>query len=150
MKHPEADLSAYLDGALSPEEATRVAAHLATCPACRAVVEDLRAVRTLIRSAPEPDPDPGALARTLRHVEGTRGRRRSEWGAVWIAVATAALLLLLQLPWVLVPRSDAGEELSQLRHHARVALSHPMAEVTVATFLSSALPARLARTEWDP
>jgi len=49
-----------------------------------------------------------------------------------------------------VPRSDAAEEAIQLRHHARVTLAHPMAEVAVATFLSSALPAHLAETEWGP
>jgi anti-sigma factor RsiW len=150
LRHPDADLSAYVDGALTPEEATRIAAHLATCPACRAVAEDLRAVRSLVRSVPEPEPDPGALARTLRHVEDSRIHRRSGWGAVWVAAAAAGLALLLQLPWVPVPRSDAAEEAVQLRYHARVTLAHPMAEVAVATFLSSALPSRLAETEWEP
>ena len=37
-------LSAYLDGELSGEERARVDAHVATCAACRVVLDDLKAI----------------------------------------------------------------------------------------------------------
>lgn len=48
--HPDAgDLSAYLDGALSGAERSRVEAHLADCMACRA---EVAAVAQVLRTAP--------------------------------------------------------------------------------------------------
>lgn len=147
MRHPEDELSAYVDGALDPEAATRVAAHLATCPACRSAVEDLRAVRSLLRTVSGPAPEPAALARVLRRLETPRDRPRMGPWAVAVATAAVAAALLLQLPWV--PHPDAVEDLVQLRHHARITLAHPMTDVSVATFFASTLPARLGETEWE-
>ncbi len=45
-------LSAYLDGHLSPTETARLEARLASEPALRAVLEDLRQARTLLRHTP--------------------------------------------------------------------------------------------------
>lgn len=45
-------LSAYLDGQLSRVEAARLEARLTTDPALRAVLEDLRQARSLLRRAP--------------------------------------------------------------------------------------------------
>ncbi|SRR5712692_9955613 len=51
-EHPELQLSAYLDEALSPAEHAAVAAHLDGCAACRQRVEDLRATSRLIAALP--------------------------------------------------------------------------------------------------
>ncbi len=54
--HPRAQLSAYLDDALSAVERSAVAAHLDTCSDCRARLAELRATASLIRALPELSP----------------------------------------------------------------------------------------------
>ena len=54
--HPRAQLSAYLDDALSAAERTAVGAHLDTCVDCRARLSELRATASLIRSLPDLTP----------------------------------------------------------------------------------------------
>ncbi len=44
-------LSAYLDGRLSPDETTRVSAHLETCPECAALLEQMRKLDGIAASA---------------------------------------------------------------------------------------------------
>lgn len=47
-------LSAWLDGALDDGTRATVARHLATCAACRAALDELHAVRDLLRALPAP------------------------------------------------------------------------------------------------
>jgi anti-sigma factor RsiW len=54
--HPRAQLSAYLDDALSAVERSAVEAHLDVCADCRARLTELRATVSLIRSLPDPIP----------------------------------------------------------------------------------------------
>jgi len=54
--HPELQLSAYLDEALSPAERAAVAAHLDGCTLCRAHLADLRATSRLIAALPALSP----------------------------------------------------------------------------------------------
>lgn len=54
--HPRAQLSAYLDGALSPVERSAVDAHLDTCADCRARLAELRATASLIKALPDLQP----------------------------------------------------------------------------------------------
>lgn len=54
--HPTSDLSAYLDGALRPDERSRVQAHLDACVTCRGRVADLRATAALLARLPDPVP----------------------------------------------------------------------------------------------
>jgi hypothetical protein len=54
--HPLAQLSAYLDDALSAVERSAVAAHLDTCSHCRARLAELRATASLIRALPDLSP----------------------------------------------------------------------------------------------
>lgn len=65
--------SAFVDGALSDPDRDRVLAHLAGCRACRADVEELRAVQDLLhRSGPATDgPDSAALSSRLVSIAGT-------------------------------------------------------------------------------
>jgi predicted anti-sigma-YlaC factor YlaD len=51
----QAKLGAYLDGELDPRGQIEVQAHLETCPACRAELEELRQLSTLLRAAPLPE-----------------------------------------------------------------------------------------------
>lgn len=52
--HPFGDLSAYLDGALSPEASASVQAHLDTCALCRTRLAELRGTARLIAALPMP------------------------------------------------------------------------------------------------
>src|SRR5437773_10897344 len=52
-RHPPAQLSEYVDGALAPADRAAVDAHLDTCAACRARLGELRATASLIGSLPD-------------------------------------------------------------------------------------------------
>jgi anti-sigma factor RsiW len=52
-------VTGYVDGALEPEETARVAAHLESCPNCRAQAEAERALRESLRALPAPEPRAG-------------------------------------------------------------------------------------------
>jgi anti-sigma-K factor RskA len=105
MKHEDAQavLAAYAAGALDPEEATAVEAHLAACGPCRAEVAVLRTtLDTLTAAVAEPDWEGHAamreqFARRLatpaeRPVPAVRQRptgwARRRWG--WAAAAVVA------------------------------------------------------------
>ncbi len=139
--HPFDELSAYVDGALSPEDATEIAVHLAECAHCREVVGDLLAVRDVIQSVPAPSPHPAILPRTLARLERRRWRAavlRRRWIAVFSAAA--AIAILLQLPLFPSPGTDRRSGAAYFRQHAELTLTHPMVDVTLASYLSSPLP----------
>ena len=56
-KHPIADqeLSAYVDGQLSPDARARVEQHIESCAACRETVDELRALRSALQALPRED-----------------------------------------------------------------------------------------------
>jgi hypothetical protein len=55
-QHPHAELSAYIDGALTPAAQAAVEGHLVTCSLCRTHVAQLRATVTLMHALPDPVP----------------------------------------------------------------------------------------------
>ena len=61
--HPFADLSAYLDDALSSEARASVQAHLDTCAVCRTRLSELRATARLIAALPMPVPSRSLVPR---------------------------------------------------------------------------------------
>jgi anti-sigma factor RsiW len=61
--HPFGDLSAYLDGALSPEARASVQAHLDTCALCRTRLAELRGTARLIAGLPTPVPSRSLVPR---------------------------------------------------------------------------------------
>lgn len=65
-EHPAADLSAYLDEALSPGDRAAVASHLDGCAQCRARLADLRATSRLIAALPAPEPRRSLVPRVGR------------------------------------------------------------------------------------
>lgn len=77
MSHLSGDLTALLDGALSPDEAAAVRVHLAGCEACRAEAARLRSAAALLGALPPPPPPSPAFAAGLEaRLEAERGRRR--------------------------------------------------------------------------
>ncbi|MDR7537862.1 MAG: zf-HC2 domain-containing protein [Armatimonadota bacterium] len=91
----EQQLSAYLDGELTPDRAAEVREHLAGCAACQADLQALRAVKRLLGALRAPEPAPDLEAAILARVE-----RESRW--LWLprprpAVALAAVALTVVL-----------------------------------------------------
>jgi len=63
------ELSAYLDGELGPQEADAVREHVASCAACREVLEELRATIDLVGALPPCEAPQGLAADVQREIE---------------------------------------------------------------------------------
>lgn len=131
-----AKLSEYLDGQLAPNERAAVQRHLAACPACTAVLAELRAVakRAAGLAARDPATDlwPGIAERLAprpalaRGAEPREGRRR--WSFSLPQLAAAALTLMAAsggAAWWLAEHRPAERE--PLAAAARGALVIPAA-----------------------
>ncbi|MGI5818777.1 MAG: anti-sigma factor family protein, partial [Armatimonadota bacterium] len=85
MKHDnpafEEQLSALVDGRLSPDEARAVRKHLASCEECRAQYDAIASARRLLRAMPAPVVPEGLLAGIQREAaaEIARGAGPSIW-----------------------------------------------------------------------
>src|SRR2546427_9391990 len=101
-------LSAYLAGILTPEEAAAVASHLAECAECRGTLDDLQAVRNLLRAVPDRAPHPSLLPRTLARVGAAHRKVAPRW-MIAAAGAAVGLALLLQVRLLPTPHTDRGE-----------------------------------------
>ncbi|MBI5247253.1 MAG: zf-HC2 domain-containing protein [Elusimicrobia bacterium] len=79
------ELSAYLDGALSPEPRARVELHMSSCADCRAELDSLRHMKLALSAAPRKAmPADLALALERRFVEGA--------AAPWYAAFTRPVI----------------------------------------------------------
>jgi hypothetical protein len=66
---------------------------------------------------------------------------RRRWIAVIsTAVTAAAIGLLLQVPVSPTPAADRASSATYFQSHAELTLTHPMTDVTLASYLSSPLP----------
>lgn len=90
--HPREDLTALLDGALSPARAAEVRAHLAGCPACREQEARLRAAVAALAALPPPPALPPFLATRLEaRLREERARSRVAPLVRWLAGLGAAV-----------------------------------------------------------
>ncbi len=138
--HPYDQLTGYVDNALSQREAAEVAAHLAECDVCRDTVADLMAVRGLLARASVPVPHPSLLLRTMARLAEVQPRRI--WVPRWLVAAGAVLaaaLLALQVR-VLPPQMSTEAQTWFYRSHAQLSTNHPMADVSLTSYLSTPLP----------
>jgi len=101
--HLEAELLAYLDGALDDRDRARVEAHLVECPRCAAELERLRILQreldATLDTALTPVRLPAASDRRIRDRLRARTEPRLRWG-LWrrrglVAQALLAVLVLL-------------------------------------------------------
>lgn len=70
-------LAAYSGGDLDHAERERIAAHLSSCPECRAELADLQTALRLVRSTPEVEPPPWLTARIMAHLKARQAEKRS-------------------------------------------------------------------------
>jgi hypothetical protein len=103
-------ISALADGSLDPAERPRVEAHIEACDDCRALLEDLRALKREAAGL-EPVPLPAALwprvaarlrAQGVRDDSAGAGRGLWQWGAI-AAVLVLAVALSLMVTWTRRP-----------------------------------------------
>ena len=89
------NLSAYMDGELSPADATRVEKHLKKCARCRRELDSLCQLTDLLRQVP-PKPVPRSFFVSEQMVTERRRSRARSWtyGALRTASVLATLLLV--------------------------------------------------------
>ena len=73
----EIDVSAYLDGELSPDDARELEAHMVTCARCHSTLRDFEALRSVFAVRRAAAVRPGLVDRTMLRVLEGRG--------VWLA-----------------------------------------------------------------
>lgn len=119
--HPTESLSEYIDDELARDDRARVEAHLATCPHCAALVDDLRAVVTAASQAEEAPPAddlwPG-IARRIAELgrepkvvplEPRRGPRRLTVSIPQaVAASLAVALLSAAAVWTALREPETG------------------------------------------
>jgi len=147
-------LSAYADREAGAEEASRVEAHLDSCPRCRTSLRVIRGLKTglrdqtappmpaglqaslerLIPGSPEPVAGTGGLGSWLDAFRGCRGWRP----ALGLAAACSLLVFVLRLG---LGRPDAVPVDLLLAAHNRYAVTLPLAETER---ILSELPLQLA------
>jgi anti-sigma factor RsiW len=142
-------LSGYLDDELTSDERVTVEAELARSPEWRAVLDELRATRALLRALPWPDAPPDLVSgvRAREHTDAATSapapvrRLRPVWRrpATWVAAAAVVAVFVGVLA---VPRPDRSEpDVPALAdaHAARSSL-HRNSIGTLATMGAAELP----------
>lgn len=118
LRHPGAELSAYLDGELRPARRAEIETHLSECPACAAAASDLRGLRGVASSlqdrAPAEDLWPGIRERIAtredRVVPITRPTRRISLSWTQLAAASIAFLIIgAASVWLATSGPEPGE-----------------------------------------
>ncbi len=117
-------LSQMSDGAVTPDTAARIEAHLAECEACRSLLRELKQTKALVANLPQESVSSQFMdtlrreMRVLRHVEqAERGLLQKVWdwmvGPAWapaplrrFAAAAVFVLLLLAAAWLVLPRAQ--------------------------------------------
>lgn len=110
--HPTDLLGAHALGALEPDEARSVAAHLASCAACRtehARLAGIPALLDLASSAPPATAPADLEARVLGALPAPARRPRRRWRPVGVGVLAGAAAMLLLLAVTGSLGGDASE-----------------------------------------
>jgi anti-sigma factor RsiW len=114
----QSDLALYAGGDLTAGRVPRVESHLAACPECRALAEDLRAGRALLRELRDEPIADVTVTEVRRRVVARVGQEPRSAGRYWKLALAAALVLasVLVLPW----RSRTPLPVARVQRPARV------------------------------
>jgi putative zinc finger protein len=104
------DLDAFLDGDLAGDARTALAAHVAQCAACRAVLDRAQALRAALARLPVPAPAADFYDRALHAAAVPLPRRTPRIVAAGFlgAFGLTVLTVLLTGLWVRAPRSHTA------------------------------------------
>lgn len=94
-------LDLFVDGELSPEEMHNVQAHLDTCPACRACVDDALAIRAAfptVEDTPVPDGFTEAVMAAISAQGAKKKPSRAPWKKALLPLAACFALVGLAMP----------------------------------------------------
>ncbi len=110
-------LVAFLDGALSAEDAFRVERHLEVCPTCRETLEDFRRTGELLKRWTEITPSPAFESRVLAQARASESRRfwnlwNLDLPLRW-TLAAAGILLVAGVTYWTLPHFQNPEGLSE-------------------------------------
>jgi anti-sigma factor RsiW len=154
-------LSAYLDGALPASALERVQAHLETCGTCVRAYEELRALRGLLRTLPDPAVPAGLVDRIhwrLARDASAAAPRTSPWHSAWaawtrpsagrsarFALAAATLVIIMGLPmgWVsgvFAPHGTLFDPDAYVRDYLLLSSDRLTDDVTRTVIAHTALP----------
>lgn len=118
MRHVAEDLTAFADGALSPERRAAVARHLEGCPECRAERERIAgALAALARLPDPPAPSPFFGARLEARLSRARpgpAPLHSAWR--WRLAVPAAALAAALVAFAVVERGRSAREREVAAH----------------------------------
>ena len=102
-----------VDGALDASDGRELDAHLAACPACRALLADLEEVRRVAATIPDLTPRPEVWAGIAKRLEAEQvSRPKPFWTGARVALAMAATLVaaVASSVWLLRPPAPAAPE----------------------------------------
>jgi len=134
------NLSAFLDGQLTPREHSYVERHLSRCAACRAELEALRQTVDLLRTVPVMKP-PRSFLLPVNEAVRQRQARRRRLAYVSLQAATAIATVLL----VLVVSGDV-----LLRYRMTQFAPHTLGARPEVTMLVETTVAREGQDLWVP
>jgi anti-sigma factor RsiW len=102
-EHVTDDLALEAAGALDPDEAASVAAHLGDCMLCAARAAEWRGLAAGLRGLPQARPSPTLLTRTRRYVEWQLAERSERaWNRAALGFLIAFGWMLGGVAWVVV------------------------------------------------
>jgi anti-sigma factor RsiW len=148
----EANLSGWVDGALSEHEAEVVRRHLDECAACRAVERSLRELVGDLGRLPAADPVPARQWEAIRaRLESQPAPATAQGSRSWGLAAAAAVVVALIGVWVVQhQRDDRAEEIARIAQElARPVETIPVGspEAVSAAALEPKLPPELEQVD---
>ncbi len=106
----DAQISAYVDDALTEQQQRKVEAHLRHCPSCASKVAATRRTKQMLAALPAP-PLPRAFTLTQADIATAKRARRWHWlRPFWNAatVVTALLLVFLMGRTIIIPATNSA------------------------------------------
>ena len=134
----QADLSAYVDGELSPSQRADIEMHVASCPRCQANVAELKKLAAGVAALPKLQPAPRFLAEVRRKIaEGLEPAESISWQdylfrPFWLKVPLEAVAVIVIAMFALsigkprLKRADATFETVSAKKSADVRSYQPL------------------------
>ncbi|MBI5708554.1 MAG: zf-HC2 domain-containing protein [Armatimonadetes bacterium] len=87
-------LGSYVDGELAAAETRSIRSHLASCPECRAALDEQNVSKLFVANLSAPEPSADFEERLVGKVMGTGKQKTFRWQPALAVVAMAAALLV--------------------------------------------------------